>query len=97
MILALATLVSGPRHEKYAAGRSLPAVLFINANTDDEAEAIASRELGHLGWASMSIERYKDITDHEQFNDSDTTEALAFREALSTGFSIIVFPQTGGT
>lgn len=97
MILAKATLVSGSSHETYPAGTSMPALLFIVARTEDEAEAIASRELASLGWATMSIEQYKTITDFEQFHGKDTLEASAFRDALESGFSTVVFPLTGET
>ncbi|UNK50640.1 hypothetical protein MNR01_06445 [Lysobacter sp. S4-A87] len=92
MILASATLVAGSRHEKYAAGTSLPALLFVNVHSDDELEEVASRELADLGWASMAIDRYKDVTNHEQFQAKDTPEAGAFRDALETGFAVVVYP-----
>ncbi|WP_156087824.1 hypothetical protein [Lysobacter sp. Root667] len=92
MILAKATLVSGPRHAKYAPGTSLPALLFVDVLSSDELEAVASRELTALGWASMAIERYKDVTDHEQFRGKDTPEAGAFRDALEKGFGVVVYP-----
>jgi len=92
MILAKATLVAGPRHEKYVAGTSLPALLFVNVHSDDGLEKVASRELADLGWASMAIESYKDVTDHEQFQGKETPEAAAFREAVDTGFGVVVYP-----
>ena len=92
MILASATLVAGARHEKYAPGTSLPALLFVDVPTSDELEAVATRELAALGWGTMAIERYKDVTDHEQFQGKDTPEAGAFRDAVASGFGVVVYP-----
>ena len=92
MILAKATLVAGSRHEKYAPGTSLPALLFVNVATSDELEEVASRELADLGWATMAIDRFKEITDHEQFEGKDTPEAGAFRDAMEKGFGVVVYP-----
>ena len=97
MILVQAVLVAGPKHVKYAAGTSLTAVMFVKAQTDDDMETVASRELAELGWATMSIERFKHLTDLEQFNGMDTVEALAYWEAVETGFGIIVFPEPDST
>ena len=92
MIIASATLVAGPHHKKYAPGTSLPALLFVNVPTSDEVETVASRELADRGWTTMAIERYKDVTDHEQFQHKDTPEAGAFRDAIETGFGVVVYP-----
>ncbi|GAB3361914.1 hypothetical protein GCM10027430_36000 [Lysobacter tyrosinilyticus] len=92
MILAKATLVAGPHHDKYAPGTSLPALLFVNVRTSDELDEAVSRELAQLGWATMAIERYKDVTDHGQFEGKDSPEASAFRDALENGFGIVVYP-----
>jgi hypothetical protein len=92
MILARATLVSGATHSRYAAGTSVPALLFVRTDTFEDLEAVASRELTALGWASMAIERYKDVTDHEQFRGEDTPEAEAFRDAVENGFGVVVYP-----
>jgi len=92
MIVARATLVAGPRHERYAAGLSLPALLFVNSATEETLEVVASRELAALGWATMSIERYKDVSDRNQFLGKDTPEASAFRDAEETGFGVVVYP-----
>jgi hypothetical protein len=91
MILASATLVAGPRHAKYVAGTSVPALLFVNVQNHDELEKAASRELADLGWTSMAIERYKDVTNHAQFEGKETPEAAAFRDALETGFGVVVY------
>ena len=92
MILAKATLVSGPTHAKYEAGTALPALLFVDVPTEDDLEAVALRELAALGWASMAVELYKDITNYDQFQGKDTPEAGAFRDALENGFGVVVYP-----
>jgi hypothetical protein len=92
MMIAQATLIAGAKHERYAAGTKMPAIMFLNATDEDEAEAIASRELSQLGWATMQIERYKDVTDYKQFDERDPVLTEAFRNAQATGFGIIVFP-----
>ena len=97
MIIARATLVAGPSHPKYGAGTSLPALLFASVATDEELEAVASRELAERGWSSMAIERYKDVSGHEQFTGKDTPEAGAFRNAVDSGFGVVVYPPGGGT
>lgn len=43
----------------------------------------------------MAIERYKTVTNYEQFNGQDTPEAGAFRDALETGFGVVVYPERG--
>ena len=88
----MATLVAGPHHSKYASGVSLPAILFVNVAATDQLEAVASRKLVELGWASMAIERYKDVLDQEQFDQKHTPEAEAFRDAVETGFGVVVYP-----
>jgi len=93
MILAGVTLVAGSRHKKYAAGQSIPAILFVDVQSDDELELVAVRELSERGWASMAIEHYKTVTNYEQFNGQDTAEAGAFRDALETGFGVVVYPE----
>ena len=97
MIIVRATLTAGADHAKYARGDLFPALFFVKTVSTDKLEVIASRELSERGWASMAIERYKDITDFNQFADKDTPEAEAFREALHTGFGIVVYPLSGGT
>ncbi len=92
MIMASAKLVAGPRHDKYAAGTSLPALLFVNVSNSDDLEVVASRELSDLGWATMAIDRYKDVTNHDQFHGRNTPEAGAFRDAVETGFGVVVYP-----
>ena len=92
MIVARATLVAGPHHEKYEAGSSLPALLFVNSPTDEALEAVASRKLAALGWASVSIERYKDVLGADQFQGKGTPEASAFRHAEETDFGVVVYP-----
>ncbi len=92
MIMAKATLVAGSNHAKYAPGTSLPALIFVKVLTDQDAESAASRELADRGWASLAIERYKDITDHAQFEGKTTPEAEAFRDAIASGFGIVVYP-----
>ena len=92
MICVGATLVAGQNHKKYAPGISVPAILFVNVQATDEVEVVASRELAALGWATLAIERYKDITDHSQFHGKDTPEAGAFRDAMETGFGVVVYP-----
>ena len=92
MILAKATLVSGPCHTKYPADTSLPAILFINAKTEDAAEQIASRQLLAMGWSKMTIERYKDVSDYSQFEGTNTPESAAFQDAISSGFALVVYP-----
>jgi hypothetical protein len=92
MIMAKATLVAGFSHAKYAPGTSLPALMLINVLTDQDAESAASKELADRGWATMAIERYKDITDGTQFEGKATPEADAFRDAIASGFGIVVYP-----
>ncbi|MEQ1597614.1 MAG: hypothetical protein ABL985_21240 [Casimicrobium sp.] len=97
MIIVRANLIAGADHSKYAHGESFPALFFVKTVSAAELEAIASRELSERGWASMAIERYKDVTDFNQFAGKDTPEAVAFHEALHTGFGIVVYPPSGGT
>ena len=97
MMLAQAVLVAGPKHADYAVGTSLTAIMFVKVQTDDDMDTVASRELAELGWAAMTIERYEYITDLEQFEGKDTPEADAYRDAVETGFGIVVFPEPGST
>ena len=92
MICVGATLIAGQNHKKYAPGISLPAVLFVNVQATEEVEAVASRELAALGRATLAIEQYKDVTDYAQFQGMDTPEAGAFRDAIETGFGVVVYP-----
>ena len=92
MILASATLVAGTTHSKYTAGTSLPALLFVDVLATEDLEAVATRELASLGWATMAIDKYKDVTNYDQFQGKDTPEAAAFRDAVETGFGVVVYP-----
>ena len=91
MIIARATLTAGTDHGKYMRGESFHALFFVDAVGDEALDAVASRELSARGWASMIIERYKDVTDFDQFAGKDTPEADAFREARRTGFGVVVY------
>jgi hypothetical protein len=97
MIIARANLVAGENHEKYARGDSFPVLFFVKTVSDEELEVTAFRELSKRGWASMAIERYKDVTDFNQFAGKDTPEAEAFREAMQTGFGMVVYMPSGGS
>ena len=91
-MIAKATLVAGPRHARYESGKSVPALLFFWVATEEEAEGIASRELAALGWSTMAIEKYKHVSDLEQFENSESPEAAAARAAQLSGFEVVVYP-----
>jgi len=71
--------------------------MFINVLTDQDAESAASKEVADRGWATLEIERYKDITDQAQFEGKATPGAEAFRDAVASGFGISISPQMAST
>ncbi|MBJ7575492.1 hypothetical protein [Luteimonas sp. MC1828] len=93
MIAIRANLVAGERHEKYPAGSSMAAMIFVGADGDDAAEEIATRELAARGWATMEIERFRDITNYSQFYGEDTPVNGAFQDARESGFGLVVYPE----
>ena len=95
MLLLSASLVAGARHERFSLGTSVAALMFVRADTVDEAENIAAKELDGLGWARMEIERCKQITDFAQYLGKKTLVAQAFRNAEESGFGYIIYPEVG--
>ena len=94
MILLKATLIAGSAHKKFAQGLSLPALLFVDAQSEVEALKLAESELEDLGWATMAHEATKDVVDYAQFNGKDSVEAGAFQDAVRSGFGIVVYPDS---
>ncbi|BCT92466.1 hypothetical protein LYSHEL_14900 [Lysobacter helvus] len=95
MICIRANLVSGPAHARFPPGTKVGALLFVQADDDATAEDIAGKSLAALGWASLETERLKTITDYAQFDARDDVVGEAFRDARSSGFGHILFPEPG--
>jgi len=95
MLALRVNLVAGARHERFAVGTSVAALTFVRAETIDEAENIAARELEGLGWARMETERCKQITNYAQYQGKETLVAQAFRNAEESGFGYIIYPEVG--
>ena len=69
--------------------------MFVDAESESEALKIAESELEERGWATLAHEATKDVADYTQFQGRQTVEADAFRDAVSSGFGIVVYPDSG--
>ena len=91
MIVAQASIVAGAKHPKYPAGTEVDAVFFVNTDSEAELQRVAALELKQRGWKAMKITRLKDVTNPAQFQSLDTPTALAHKDAVDSGFGIVVF------
>jgi hypothetical protein len=91
MIAIKATIVAGPRHKRYEAGRSMAAILFVVATDVDAAENIALKELAERGWEEAVVENRKQMSEY-RFRGDDPILRNAFDDAEKTGFALVVYP-----
>lgn len=88
-------LEAAEAHARFSAGARIAALLFVAAPGLDEAEVLASSELGRKGWARMEIVRSKEITDYAQFEGRDDVVGQVFRDAQVLGFGVVLYPEPG--
>ena len=68
-------------------------MMFVDADSENEALKLAESELEDLGWASWSHESTELVPYDSRFEAEASPEARAFREARRTGFALVVFPD----
>ena len=95
MICLRANLIAGSAHERFAAGTSVAALMFVRADTVEIAEELAAQQLSGRGWARMETERTKEIQDYSQFESKDDVVSQAFQDARESGFGVVIYPEPG--
>ena len=91
MLCIKAVLVSGPTHSKYSDGQNVPAVLFADADTIEEAEVLLAPALKTNGWSHLVTERYKSVARRDEVGDSLLRDA--FDEAVLSGVGYVLYPE----
>ena len=95
MICLRANLVAGEAHDRFAAGTSVAALMFVRADTLEAAEDLAAQELSERGWAKMETERSKEVTNYSQFESKGGVVGQAFQDARESGFGVVIYPELG--
>jgi hypothetical protein len=91
MLCIRATLTAGSAHEKFHAGQHVASILFAATMSLEQAEDLLAPVLAARGWATMAIERYKEVREIEAINDPLLREA--FRDAEASGVGYVIFPE----
>jgi hypothetical protein len=95
MICLRANLIAGKAHDRFAAGTSVAALMFVLADTLEAAENMAAQQLSEHGWSRMETERSKEITDYSQFESKGGVVGQAFQDARECGFGVVIYPEPG--
>ena len=68
-------------------------MMFVDADSENEALKLAESELEDLGWATLTHESTQVVAYHPRFETEPSPHAHAFRTARTTGFGLVVFPD----
>jgi len=92
MLCIKAMLTAGSTHEKIRVGKRVPAILLVAATSLEQAEDMIAPVLAARGWATMAIERYKEVQEIEAVNDQLLRDA--FHDAEASGVGYVIFPES---
>ena len=91
MLCIEATLTAGSTHEKFHAGQHVAAILLAATTSLEQAQDMLAPMLAARGWATMTIERYKEVQGIEAVNHPLLREAFSDAEASGGGY--VIFPE----